>query len=67
MTVDGLHAYCMDMTGQGFETVYIQDGGGLYYFMVLIDGVSEGSLAQMVSSFHVLGETETVPVCREAD
>ena len=70
MAVDGLPAYRMDMTGQGFETVYVQDGGDLYYFMMLTDGVSENvrtQMTQMVSSFHVLGETETAPVCREAD
>ena len=66
--LDGLPAYRVEMIGQGFEMVWIQDQEDLYFLMypTPTEKALADRLEEITLSFHVL-EAQTPPVCDPAD
>lgn len=65
--ISDLPAVRVDMTGQGYEMIWVADGGDMYFFMYPLadEGFAE-SMRRVADSFH-LAEAKTAPVCNAAD
>ena len=66
-TISDLPAVRVDMTGQGFEMIWIADGGDMYFFMYpLIDKTFAQDIRDIADTFHLV-EAKTAAVSNAAD
>lgn len=65
--IGDLPAARVDMTGQGYEMIWLGDGGDLYFFMYpLADAEFAADMASIASTLHLV-ESNTAPACQAAD
>lgn len=65
--INDLPAVRVDMTGQGYEMIWVADGGDMYFFMYPLADEGFAETMQMVAgSFHLV-EARTAPTCNPAD
>lgn len=65
--INNFPAVRVDMTGQGFEMIWIGDGGDLYFFMYpLLDATFAQQMRDMAKTFHLV-EAKSAPVSNPAD
>lgn len=66
-TIGGLPAVRVDMTGQGYEMIWIGDGGDMYFFMYpLADADFAADMVEVAATTHLV-ESNTAPTTNEAD
>lgn len=66
-TISDLPAVRVDMTGQGFEMIWIADGGDMYFFMYpLIDKTFAQDIRDIADTFHLV-EAKTAAASNAAD
>lgn len=65
--INDLPAVRVDMTGQGYEMIWVADGGDMYFFMYPLadEGFAE-TMRMVADSFHLV-EAKTAPTCNSAD
>lgn len=65
--INDLPAVRMDMTGQGYEMIWVADGGDLYFFMYpLADETFAASMREIASTLHLV-KAKSAPSCDAAD
>lgn len=65
--INDLPAVRVDMTGQGYEMIWVADGGDLYFFMYpLADEAFAADIRKIASTLHLV-EAKTAPSCDPAD
>lgn len=65
--INDLPAVRVDMTGQGYEMIWVADGGDMYFFMYpLADADFARTMRGVADSFHLV-EAKTAPACNPAD
>lgn len=65
--INDLSAVRVDMTGQGYEMIWVADGGDLYFFMYpLADEAFAASMREIASTLHLV-KAKTAPSCNAAD
>lgn len=66
-TISDLPAVRVDMTGQGYEMIWIADGGDMYFFMYpLVDKAFAQDIRDIADTFHLV-EAKTALVSNTAD
>lgn len=66
-TISDLPAVRVDMTGQGFEMIWIADGGDMYFFMYpIIDKTFAQDIRDIADTFHLV-EAKTAAACDPLD
>lgn len=65
--INDLPAVRVDMTGQGYEMIWVADGGDMYFFMYPLadDGFAE-TMRRVADSFHLV-QAKTAPTSNPAD
>lgn len=66
-TINDLPAARVDMKGQGFEMIWMGDGGDLYFFMYPLDDQDFATdMVDIASTLHLV-KSNTAPTTNEAD